>query len=366
MSIEHAPLVPGRRWLFSASVDLGVFLGSAVVALLALAVGARLGLLHDDQADWAWVPAVLLIDVAHVWATGFRTYLDWDELKRRPWLYTLVPLLGLAIGVVLYRIGDLVFWRCLAYLAVFHFIRQQYGWVALYRARLHERGALGRWIDMAAIYLVTLYPLVYWHCNLPRRFQWFVPDDFLSGLPPNLARLVEPFYWAALCVYGLRSLYLWLVLRRPNPGKDIVVATTALCWYVGIVALNSEYAFTVTNVIIHGVPYFALVYWYRYVRRRRADASGRGHVGTLLTFLATLWVLAYVEELLWDRCVWQERPWLFGEGWDFGPSLRGILVPLLALPQLTHYILDGFIWRRRSNPGFSLIPATARGHEGQA
>jgi hypothetical protein len=366
MSIEHAPPVSDRRWLFSASVDLGVFLGSAFVALLALAVGARFGLLHDDQADWAWVPAVLLIDVAHVWATGFRTYLDWDELKRRPWLYTLVPLLGLAIGVVLYRIGDLVFWRCLAYLAVFHFIRQQYGWVALYRARLHERGGLGRWIDMGAIYLATLYPLVYWHCHLPRRFQWFVSDDFLSGLPPILARLVEPFYWAALCVYGLRSLYLWLVLRRPNPGKDIVVATTALCWYVGIVALNSEYAFTVTNVIIHGVPYFALVYWYRYVRRRRDDASGRGHVRTLLTFLATLWLLAYVEELLWDRCVWQERPWLFGESWDLGPSLRGVLVPLLALPQLSHYILDGFIWRRRRNPGFSLISATAPGHEGRA
>jgi hypothetical protein len=26
------------------------------------------------------------------------------------------------------------------------------------------------------------------------------------------------------------------------------------------------------------------------------------------------------------------------------------LVPLLALPQATHYVLDGFIWRRKSNP----------------
>ncbi|MFH4043607.1 hypothetical protein WAI98_20490, partial [Acinetobacter baumannii] len=53
-------------------------------------------------------------------------------------------------------------------------------------------------------------------------------------------------------------------------GKDIVVATTAICWYLGIVAFNSDYAFTVTNVIIHGVPYFALIYVYAKARRETA------------------------------------------------------------------------------------------------
>lgn len=350
---------PVRWWLFSAPVDLGVFLGSAAVALLALAVGAHFDLLQEDRSDWAWVPAVLLIDVAHVWATGFRTYLDTDELKRRPWLYSLVPLFGLALGVALYSEGELVFWRCLAYLAVFHFIRQQYGWVALYRARLGERDRLGRWIDMAAIYLATLYPLLYWHCHLPRRFQWFLKDDFLTGLSPLVANIVEPLYWTALGAYALRALYMWLIRGRPNPGKDIVVATTALCWYVGIIALNSDYAFTVTNVIIHGVPYFALVYWYRHTRRAQTGKPERGHVWGLTTFLAALWLVAYVEEMLWDRCVWHERDWLFGGGWDTG-ALKVVLVPLLALPQLTHYVLDGFIWRRRRRSGFTLVPAEPR------
>ena len=66
-----------------------------------------------------------------------------------------------------------------------------------------------------------------------------------------------------------------------------------------------------------------------------------------------VWVLAFAEELLWDRGVWHERSWLFGTAWDIG-QWKVALVPLLALPQLTHYILDGFIWRRRSNPGFTL------------
>jgi len=49
--------------------------------------------------------------------------------QAQAWLYSLVPVLGLTIGIALYSEGELVFWRVLAYLAVFHFIRQQYGWL---------------------------------------------------------------------------------------------------------------------------------------------------------------------------------------------------------------------------------------------
>jgi hypothetical protein len=346
---------PRGAWLFSAPVDLSVFLGSAVVSLLALWVGAAAGVLQSDSPDWVWVPAVLLIDVAHVWSTGFRVYLDNDELRRRPWLYGLVPILALGIGIALYSEGELVFWRVLAYLAVFHFVRQQYGWVALYRARAGERDSLGRWIDTAAIYLATIYPLIYWHTHLPRAFWWFLERDFAVA-PLLIHSIVEPVYWGALGLYALRSLYRWAWKREVNPGKDIVVATTAVCWYVGIVWFNSDYAFTVTNVIIHGVPYLALIYWYG--RARWLQRGGQGVLrifarGPAL-FLLTLWAIAYIEELFWDRGVWQERSWLFGGSWDVA-SFKMILVPLLALPQITHYVLDGFIWRRKSNPDLALV-----------
>jgi len=344
-------------WLFSAPVDLAVFLGSAALALVALAWGAYAGLLHEGTPDWTWITAVLFIDVAHVYATGFRVYLDPHELKRRPWLYTLTPLFGLALGVALYSEGEMVFWRTLAYVAVFHFIRQQYGWVALYRARLGERDGASRWLDSATIYLATIYPLIWWHAHLPREFRWFYKNDF-AAIPPALEQIVAPIYWTVLGFYALNSVYRWLA-RRPNPGKDMIVATTAVCWYVGIIALNSDYAFTVTNVITHGVPYLALVYWYRYQRRESGERPLSTHLRRLGTFLATLWLVAYLEEMVWDRGVWHERSWLFGSAWNTG-SLKMILVPLLAVPQFTHYVLDGFIWRRQGNPDFSLIPPSTR------
>ncbi len=335
------------RWLFSARIDLGVFLGSAVASLVLLAVGAHLGILHQDTPEWAWVPAVLLVDVAHVYTTSFRVYFDRRELARRPQLYLWTPVLCWAIGVALYSESPAWFWRALAYMAVFHFVRQQKGWVALYRARMGQRDPVGGAVDTAAIYAATVYPLIYWHAHLPRQFWWFLPGDFAAA-PALVADLAAPVYWGVLAVYVGYAVH----RRDPNVGKHIVVATTAVCWYAGIVAFDSDYAFTVTNVIIHGVPYFALVYWYGRSRNLPAFRAGPW------VFVAVAVAFAFAEELLWDRTVWHERAWLFGDGWR-AAAWHTWLVPLLAVPQATHYVLDGFIWRRRDNPDFTLIPASA-------
>ena len=339
-------------WLFSRNIDLSVFLGSAVAAMVLLAVGWQIGVLDEVSPEWTWVTAVLLIDVAHVWSTSFRVYFDTEEFKRRFWLYLLVPVFGYAVGVALYSEGELTFWRVLAFVAVFHFVRQQYGWVALYRKKLGETESRTWWIDAVAVYLATIYPLAFWMTSLPRNFNWFVENDFIQ-LPELVETILFPIYVLALAVYFARSIYLYFANGFLNPGKDIVVATTAICWYVGIVFFNSDYAFTVTNVIIHGVPYFALIYVYAKRRRETSGPVYRSLSSHWIIFLATLWALAYIEELLWSRGVWHERTWLFGSNWDL-EKWKVWIVPLLAVPQLTHYILDGFIWRRRGNEGVNI------------
>lgn len=340
-------------WLFSAPVDLSVFLGSAVLSLLLLAIGWQLGILNEESPDWTWISFVLLIDVAHVWGSAFRVYFDAEEFKRRIWFYTLVPISGYALGVALYSEGEIVFWKALALLAVFHFVRQQYGWVALYRAKLRETSKVTRWIDIAAVHLATIYPLAFWMTRLPRNFEWFVPNDFFS-LPEIVEKVLFPIYVLALAVYFGKSIYLYFTAGFLNIGKDIIVLTTAVCWYVGIVTFNSDYAFTVTNVIIHGVPYFALIYFYAKSRRETASNFYKSISHNWIIFLATLWVLAYVEELLWSRGVWHERNYLFGTNWNL-ENWKMYFVPLLAVPQLTHYILDGFVWKRKNNASFRLI-----------
>jgi len=349
---------PRSAWLFSRPVDLAVFAGSFLVAMLALAIGAWAGVLDDETPGWAWVPAVVLCDVAHVWSTMFRTYLDPEERRARKRLFVAVPVLGILAMIALRSVGHLAFWRALAYLAIFHFVRQQYGWVALYRARAGERDRLGRIVDTAAIYAATLYPLLYWHAHVPRRFSWFVAGDVVS-LPPAVLPVAFVVYVCALGAYVARAVVL-AARGRTNSGKHVVVVTTALAWYVGIVYFDSDYAFTVTNVVMHGVPYFALVYVH--TRRRSAEeaparprALATSLTRNVLVYLAALWLVAFGEELLWDRAIWHERAWLFGSSWELGEAAQIVLVPLLALPQLTHYVLDGFIWRRRSNASVAAL-----------
>lgn len=334
------------RWLFSPAVDLWTFLGSAVLALALLAIGAPFGLLQNDTPGWMWIGAILMVDVAHVYSTGFRVYFDLPELKRRPWLYGLTPLLAFLVGMAIYSEGEGTFWRLLAYLAVFHFVRQQYGWVALYRSRAGETGRCGFWIDAVAIYMATLYPLIHWHSNLPRKFWWFLEGDF-QQLPAVFETIAAPIYWASLIAYLVRLIYRGMAHQQWSPGKDIVVITTAICWYVGIVAFNSDYAFTVTNVIIHGIPYMVLVYWYRCMGDQQQP---KRHFPKIATFLGVVWMLAYLEEFLWDTGVWHERSWFFGPAWSM-QNYELVLVPLLAVPQITHYVLDGFIWKRKSRQG---------------
>ncbi|HEX8536759.1 MAG TPA: hypothetical protein VF664_04795, partial [Cystobacter sp.] len=174
-------LAASQAWLFSRGVDLAAFAGSALVSVGLVLAAPRLGVVGETP-PWAWVLLVVGVDVAHVWSTLLRTYADGEELRRRPGLYTAVPLAAYLLGVFAWSQSPGLFWRLFAYTALFHFIRQQYGWVALY-GRKARASSTERALDAAAIYAATLGPVVWWHAHLPRAFWWFVEEDFLAGLP---------------------------------------------------------------------------------------------------------------------------------------------------------------------------------------
>ncbi|HVY47842.1 MAG TPA: hypothetical protein VHB21_18265 [Minicystis sp.] len=348
------PARPASPWLFGAGTDVAVFGGPAALALALTALAPRLAP-GGELPGWAWLAFVLAVDVAHVHTTLFRTYFDPVELRRHKRRYALVPVACWAAGALLHAAGEGVFWRALAYVAVFHFVRQQVGWVLVYRARAGERDRLGRALDAAVVYAATLYPLAYWHAHLPRAFRWFMDGDFvdarvLAPIVPVLAAAEA----ALLALYAARAVAAALRGGRPNWGKHLVVATTAVTWYVGIVATDSDFSFTVCNVLVHGVPYMALLWAYARARGAETDARGSlvARVASLgvVAFLGAALAFAYVEELAWDRLVWHEAPpWFGGVARDtplLGPVLRSLVVPLLAVPQATHYALDAVLWRR--------------------
>ena len=344
----------GRGWLVSPGFDLGLMIGPGILAALAVpALGAA------EVGAVAWLGLVVAVDVAHVYASLYRTYLD-PEVRRRRWrLLTATPL-AVAVGCgALAAVAPALFWTALAYLAVFHFVRQQVGVSALYRLRegLSTRSADAR-VERAALYGVTLFPVIWWHVHLPRPFQWFVEGDFLTGLPSGVLWPAGLTAVAAVLAHAA----LRVQSRRWAPGRDLWLLATAATWLGGIVLARGDLAFTATNVLMHGVPYMALVAW---VCRRQWAVEGRGPLhptwftpSRAALYAAPLAALAFIEEGLWDGLVWHDHGWLYGD-WDAPRWAAALAVPLLSVPPVTHYVLDGFIWKLGpSNPGLRALLET--------
>lgn len=353
--MNGAAAPPRAGWIFSPVVDGLAFAGPVVLAWTLVALFASSGRLHEPLPAWLFAFLVIGCDVGHVWSTVFRAYLDPVERARRPILLALVPFACITAGTALHwQWGPAAFWRVMAYAALYHFVRQQWGWMAYAGRKGGTHGRWDRWLDRLAIDAATIGPVVWWHTRLPRAFWWFTEGDFAAGLPETVGDVALGLHWVLLLAWaGQQCLH--LAHRRPVSGaKVLVLATTWCTWYGGIVWLDSDLAFTATNVLAHGVPYYVLIWWWG--RRRWAEEPDRPiaaffRPSGVVLFLGVLLVLAWTEEALWDRLVWHDHPSLFP-----GPAVAAeglalaVASAVLITPQLTHYILDGFLWRTRTNP----------------
>lgn len=355
MSPAHTGTTPasaaGRGpYLVSRAYDLGWFAAPGLIAVLLSLWLVKRGPARESDELVFWLVSVVAIDVAHVYASLYRTYLDPEARRlhgKRLWI---VPALCAWFGLLAHLASPAVFWTLLAYLAVFHFIKQHEGFAGLY-LKAEGASASDRRATRAAIWAVTLGPVLHWHAHLPRNFAWFVEGDFLRGLSPQLGSAA---LWLQLPVLA------WWLLRRGqaaargrvNPMLWWMVLLPALTWNMGMVWFNDDRVFTLTNVMLHGVPYLALV-WVtggRQSAERIAGASStpRPLLWVVAVYYGLLLVLAFSEEALWDRLVWHDHPQLFGSTTALeGPEslTMALVVALLTVPQATHYILDRHIWR---------------------
>lgn len=344
-----------QPWLYSASVD-AIFLLSPPFLVTALVLAMPDLFAEAHAGPWAWLLLVVGVDVAHVYSTLWRTYFSPETSARFRTQLIAIPVACWIGGVLLYTAGSMAFWRVLAYVAVFHFIRQQYGFLRLY-SRKDRLPTWKRHLDGITIYAVTAYPLIYWHTHA-RDFHWFVAGDFFTVPWPVIERAAFWIYVAVLASYASSEIH----LRNWNLPKNLIVAGTALSWYTGIVLYNGDLAFTITNVVSHGVPYMALIWIYQRKRaaaspddRERSYSSRWFRPALAPVFAGVALAFAFVEEGFWDALIWRDHMLFFG--WlSFLPqvsdhALQSLLVPLLALPQATHYVIDGFIWKVRDMGG---------------
>jgi hypothetical protein len=332
-----------QPWLSNPLKECIFIIAPALFPVLLVFVFNDYFVSHEVNTVW-WILLVLCVDVTHVYSTLFRLY--WDKQTFNTYKRTLIfiPVIAFVAGLCLHYYDSVIFWRVLAYVAVFHFVRQQYGFMRLY-SRKDSPSTLNRTIDSLSIYNATIYPLLYWHLHATDQLGWFIKGDFIQLNIVEYGSIFTVIYFIVFAVYLIKEIVTisrngWL-----NIPKNLIMLGTYASWYVGIVAFQADLIFTLLNVVAHGIPYMALVWIHG---EKKTPSNFTFNIKGVGVFIGILLLLAYIEENLWDRIVWNDHPELFPlfSGLSFqNPFLLSIAVAILVLPQVTHYVLDGFIWR---------------------
>jgi hypothetical protein len=343
-----------QPWLHSPVID-GIFILSPPFIALLLVICFPIQFQASSAIPvYYWLFLVVFIDVAHVYSTLYRTYFTPGAFKKEAFLIV-VPIACYIVGVLLHTYDGMLFWRILAYLAVFHFIRQQYGFMRLY-SRQEGNNSWFRLMDKLAIYSATIYPLFYWHFDGNRKFSWFVENDIVSFHSPLLLNIGLVIYLLIIGTYIVKEAVYVTRTNEFNWPRNLLIGGTFLSWYFGIVYFNGDMAFTTLNVISHGIPYMALIWIFEKKKQGKSNSKDSliikytfSKYGGVVFFVLLLALLAYIEEGLWDGMIWKEHGSIFAMFSSLpkigNEQILSLLVPLLALPQSTHYVLDGFIWK---------------------
>jgi hypothetical protein len=335
---------PKQPWLANPLQECIFIIAPAFVPVI-LVFAFRDYFISSEVSPIWWVVLVLCVDVSHVYSTLFRLYWDRPTFQKYKTLLIIIPATTFLVGLALHYQSPLLFWRLLAYIAVYHFIRQQYGFMRLY-SRKEKSTKTFRAIDNLTIHAATVYPLLWWHIHATDKLSWFVNGDFVHLDFAWAENYFTGMYLAIILIYFGKELSLTYRLKSFNVPKNLVVTGTAVSWYVGIVAFQGDLIFTMLNVVAHGVPYMALIWLHG---KKHGVGKFNFRLSGIFIFIALLFMLAYVEETFWDGLLWKEHqsifPLLSESSALETPLITSLVVAILILPQATHYVLDGFIWR---------------------
>jgi hypothetical protein len=336
------------NWIVNAKVDVLTILSIPFVALLCAFIFHTFQISLSTSNVFHWLLLVVFIDAGHVYGTLFKTYFAVESQVNFPKkLLWIVPVVCFLLLFLIHTFWSNTYWKCIAYFAVFHFVRQQYGFM-----RLYSKEKRLTMIDQLTIYVACLYPMLYWHVFNDRSFVWMSDDDFigLSFLEPYFVY----FKYAYFIIIGLYvGQEVWSLLKTKNVylSKNLVLVGTFLNWYFSIIYFDSDLIFTFLNIVSHGVPYIFLVYFSESRKRKYTLSRIQFQWISFILFTSFIFFLAFIEEGLWDALVWHEHTEIF-KWFRFTfelPSVewKFIVVPLLTLPQVTHYVFDGIVWKSR-------------------
>jgi len=319
--------------VFGAGLDFVSFLAIplAVAILLTMVFGPALT---------AVTSAILFVcfDLFHVYVGIGTAWVFPDQWTNRRLFYFGFPALCFAAYSGLFALSPGLFAMIYAYASIFHFSRQQIGWM---RATGRRGLFFSSWestLNDLAIYSATFGFVAYRVFDRPGA-TWFVEGDlgFLSFLPSKgilaFALVVNAAYLVWQTIIAIKHKYV-------NVSKNLVWFTTFLVWGVSFVMFKAVTVGAVALIVVHHASPFVVLSFF-YVRHRRQEGH-RSYFGPF-AFLAVAGAALMLSSM--EQAVSAEWSFL-----SYFSNLR-FIEPFLAMIATYHYAIDSFFWRQSYNPG---------------
>jgi hypothetical protein len=325
-------------WIRSPSFDLIFILLPPFYGMLWTAAAHQFD--PEGSSIFSGILTFLIASVFIDWAHTFSTIYRYP--KARALAYG-APIVSLILCVATFQISELFMYRFLAYFAVYHFARQAYGIM-----RYYDRGRPASVIDQIAIYATIVYPVLINHLHSPKNMGWFVQGDFVSL---SEYKALIPFVHVLAAMIALAYINQERKKEMFNAPKNLAVIGPVLANFLGFVIWDDGSAIGPITNIGHGLPYMAMIWAFNgrdFFEKKLPEVTR--FAGPVI-FCMSVVILGYLGAAMEDSFLESVYPeafqWLHSWHDLRDHSIAQVMTPILAMFTLTHFIVDGFIWKMK-------------------
>lgn len=327
------------KYFFSRKIDILAFTTFIPVYLLyCFFFETSLFQLPTQPPFWFFILGWTLVDGSHVYSTILVSYSDKDMYQQLKKVFIVVPLaLIISAFTFMYSGRPELFFYFLAYLAMVHFIRQEYGWMKI---ATRFDSAAPPWLmllDKATAYLMTILPML-WFMRKTQSGFWYRKGDLIA-IPDSIAEMAMTLYWPIVTIFLIANIQHSLKTKTINLSKYLVFINTFFGWYMAKVHVQNAYLAVWLMIFHHGIPYYFIVFKTERVSKKFEwmNSLGKFKYPALYLSCAIVFFLflmghsgnSYVVQLAKN------------------PLFQAIIYAIAVTPQMTHFILDGFIWKKK-------------------
>ena len=287
---------------------------------------------------WILVAALLIIvDSGHAYATLFRTYFDKEVMKNSPQFYW-IPI-GCFLGMFVWAfLGLPYFWTFVIYFTFYHNVKQHFGITAWYaklnNCKLKELKFF--------LYVFTIMPFVSFHFRDFDYTSIYAPNEIFFYQNESIFNSLVFLNFALLNLFIAYSAIHFSKNRMNLPVFCSVFFPGALSFLCLNFGANMEQAL-VPLLVIHGFAYFCLTAFV--IEKKPNNKYELYKLILLVLFVAG--AFGALESALSESFV----DYLDSENYR-GKFLFSVAASFIVMPSLSHYIIDGIIWKK-TYPEFS-------------